>query len=249
MSKFRDRTFLVTGASSGIGRALSQNIAANDGRVILIGRNKEKLNETVDLMKNPGNHISISYDLTDFEHYMDIFGKLKKENIKLDGLVHCAGFTEILPLRIMNPNNTLKLFNIHYFAFIELVKFYARKGVSNGGSVVGISAINVHTPQKCMTAYVSAKAAVEAACKTLALELSPKNIRVNSIVVGGVNTNMSEKASELIASIETSYENPVSRQLLGIQSPNQIADVISFMLSDESSCITGRTIYADGGLL
>lgn len=249
MSKFKDKSFLVTGASSGIGRALSQDIAAKGGRVVLIGRNKEKLNETVASMKNPEIHIAISYDLTDFEHYMDIFGRLKRESIRLDGLVHCAGFTEILPLRIMNQNNVLKLFNIHYFAFIELVKYYARKGVSNGGSVVGISAINVHTPQKCMTAYASAKSAVEAACKTLALELNSKNIRINSVVVGGVSTNMSEKASELISSIETSYENPVSRQLLGIQSPNQIADVISFMLSDESSCITGRTIYADGGLL
>lgn len=249
MKKFQDKTFLVTGASSGIGRALCLNIAAHGGRVILIARDKEKLEDTVCAMEDSEQHIYFPYDLTDFEHYKDIFAMLKEKGIKLDGLVHCAGFTEILPLRIMNANNALKLFQIHYFAFIELTKFFAKKGVSNGGSIVGISAINAHTPQKCMTAYAAAKSAVESSCKTLALELAEKNIRINSVVVGGVNTNMAKEASSLVSATGTTYENPVSRQILGIQKPKQIADVISFLLSDESSCITGRTMFADGGLL
>lgn len=249
MKDFIGMTFLVTGASSGIGKALSQKIATNGGRVIMIGRDKTKLKNAVKTLDRSDEHVTFAFDLTDFTNYKEIFSLLKNQNIRLDGLVHCAGFTEVLPLRVMNHNNALKLFDIHYFSFIELVKQYSKKGVNNGGSIVGVSAINAHTPQKCMTAYAAAKSAVESACRTLALELAEKKIRINSVVVGGVNTNMSEKASEVIATIGTTYENPVQRQLLGIQEPSQIADIIAFLLSNESSSITGREIYADGGLL
>lgn len=250
MKKFSDKVYLVTGASSGIGKALSQNIAKHGGRVVLVARDKDKLERSMSELPQDQRHLVIDYDLTDFENYDEIFGRIKSEGIKLDGMVHCAGIADVLPLRIMNRNNALKLFDIHYFAFIELVKRYTKKGVSNGGSIVGVSAINAHTPQKCMTAYAAAKSAVESACKTLALELTEKGIRINSIVVGGVGgTNIAGDMSEAVTTIGSTYENPIQRQLLGLEKPCQIAEVISFLLSEESSCITGRALYADGGLL
>lgn len=249
MGRFSGKTYLITGASSGIGKALSKTIAADGGRVVMIARDKRKLEEAVAQMPNVQDHLVIDYDLTDFEHYNEMFSRIKKEGIKLDGLVHCAGIADVLPLRVMNRGNALKLFDIHYFAFVELVKYYVKKGVSNGGSIVGISAMNAHTPQKCMTAYAAAKSAVESACKTLALELTEKEIRINSVVVGGVDTNIASNMSEAVIAVGSTYENPVQRQLLGIEKPEQIADVISFLLSDASSCITGRALYADAGLL
>lgn len=249
MDKFLNKTFLVTGASSGIGKALSQKIAAEGGRVVMIARGEEGLKEAVKTMHMASKHIIIPYDLLDFDNYKIIFDKLKREDVKLDGLAHCAGFTEVQPLRVMNRNSALKLFDIHYFSFIELVKHYVKKGVSNGGSIVGISAMNAHTPQKCMTSYAAAKSAVESACRTLALELTEKRIRINSVIVGGVDTNMGANIDETVKAIGSHYENPVQRQLLGIEKPEQIADVIAFLLSGESSCITGRSLYADAGLL
>lgn len=249
MEGFSDKVYLVTGASSGIGKAVSQKIALNGGRVVMIARDREKLLQAAERMPNFSQHLIINYDLTDFEHYNEIFSRIKSEKIKLEGIVHCAGIADVLPLRIMNRNNALKLFDIHYFAFIELVKYFAKKTVSNGGSIIGVSAINAHTPQKCMTAYAAAKSAVETACKTLALELTEKGIRINSVVVGGVETKIAGNMSETITAVGSTYENPVQRQLLGIEKPEQIADVITFLLSDASSCITGRALYADGGLL
>lgn len=249
LKKFSGKTFLVTGASSGIGKALSQKIATEGGRVVMIARGEEKLKETVKSMDTPLKHIVIPYDLLDFDNIKKIFDKLRQDNIKLDGLVHCAGFTDVLPLRVMNRNSALRLFDIHFFCFIELVKHYVKKGVSNGGSIVGVSAINAHTPQKCMTAYAAAKSAVESACRTLALELTEKGIRINSVIVGGVETSIAANIDETVKAIGSHYDNPVQRQLLGIEKPEQIADVISFLLSDESSCITGRALYADAGLL
>lgn len=249
MKKFSGKTFLVTGASSGIGKALSRNIAAHGGSVVMVARSRDQLEETASKMEHTKDHLIIDYDLTDFEHYKDVFRFIKNEGIRLDGLVHCAGIAEVLPLRVMNRSNAMKLFDIHYFAFIELVRYYAQRSVSDGGSIVGVSAMNAHTPQKCMTAYAAAKSAMESACRTLALELTEKGIRINSVVVGGVATDIAKHIGEAVTAVGSSYENPVQRQLLGMEQPEQIADVISFLLSEESSCITGRAMYADAGLL
>ena len=108
MGKFAGKTFLVTGASSGIGKALSKNIAAQDGRVVMVARDREKLEVTASCMGNSQNHIIVDYDLTDFDHYKEIFARIKKEGLCLDGLVHCAGIAKVLPLRVMNRKEALR---------------------------------------------------------------------------------------------------------------------------------------------
>lgn len=245
----REKSVLVTGASSGIGRAVAVSLSEKNVRVVLVARSKEGLSETVEMMSDSNSHVMIPFDLCDTENIGKIFAEIQEEGICLNGMVHCAGISRITPLRTFSQANAMELFNIHYFAFMELVKWYAKKGISEGGSIVGISSINVHTPQKCMTAYASAKAAMETACRTLALELAEKNIRINSVVVGGVSTAMGKGTQDLLKGIESNYQNPVGRQLLGTGKPEQIAQVIDFLLSDDSSFITGREIYADGGLL
>lgn len=249
MKRFEGKTILVTGASSGIGRATVERLNNEGARCVMIARDEAKLKEAAERTANPEAHIIIAFDLGKIENYSEIFKVIKDKGLCLDGLVHCAGFTKVLPLRTLSYESSLELFRIHYFAFIELVKWYSKKGISNGGSIVGISAINSHIPQKCMTVYASAKAAVEAACRSLAVELSEKGIRINSIVVGGVATNMGSEVHEITQAVNTEYVNPVTRQLLGVGRPEQIADAISFLLSDDASFITGREMYVDGGLL
>lgn len=249
MERFLDKSVLVTGASSGVGRAVAIAISREGGRVVLVGRDSQKLEETRSMMEHQDVHVCIPFDLLELDNYKEMFRMIKENGIVLDGMVHCAGTTAILPLRVLNVNNSMDLFKIHYFAFVELVKNYVKKGVSNGGSIVGISAINAHTPQKCMTAYASAKAAMESACRTLSIELIEKNTRINSVVLGGVKTNMAQTASGVIAQTGSKYENPVQRQMIAIAAPEQVVGPILFLLSDESSYITGRELYADGGLL
>ncbi len=246
--RLKNRIILITGASSGIGRATAIRVSKEGGRCVLIGRRRDALQETLSLMDNREQHVFIEYDLTNLEHYADVFGILKNQDIVLDGLVHCAGISKIVPLRALTKNSMIELFDIHFFAFIELVRWYAKPGYSNGGSIAAVSAMNVHTPQKCMTGYAAAKAAMESACRTLALELVEKGIRINSVVVGGVSTPMAEKTKEMIGNSSGKYDNPVGRQLLGMGTAEQIASVVSFLLSDDSSFITGRELYADGGL-
>ncbi len=247
MDRFAEKSILVTGASSGIGRKTAVAVSREGGRVVLIGRDETKLQETLEQMERPSEHITIAYDLCDFDHYKEIFSMIKREGIILNGMVHCAGETSITPLRTLKRADGMRMMDIHLFAFLELTKNYAKKGMSNGGSIVGISAINSHVPQKCMTIYASAKAAMECACRTMAVELAEKNIRINSVVVGGIDNKM--KGVQALEGIESDYDSPVSRQVLGIGSVDQVVAPILFLLSDDSGFMTGRELYADGGLL
>ncbi len=249
MERFDGKTILITGASSGIGKAAVERLSRENARCIMVARNEQRLKEVLEGFDNSRNHIIMPFDLNNIDNYSELFQCLKNDGIVLDGMVHCAGFTKVLPLRTLSYESELELFRIHYFAFIELVKWYSKKGVSNGGSIVGVSAVNAHVPQKCMTAYASAKAAVEAACRTLAIELAEKQIRINSVVVGGIASGMGAEVKEIAAITKSDYINPVSRQILGIGKPEQIADVIAFLLSEDASFVTGRELYADGGLL
>ncbi len=246
---FEGKYYLVTGASSGIGKSTVMRLSEYGANCIMVARQFDKLENVRKEMKNPERHLSIPCDLTQIETISTIFSELKNKGISLDGMVHCAGITKVTPLRTYNASYAMELFNIHIFAFMELVKNYSKKGASNGGSIVGISAINAHVPQKCMSAYAAAKSAVEGASRCLALELSEKNIRINTVVVGGINTGMGSEVSEVVKATESTYVNPVGRQILGIGSPDQIASVICFLLGNESEFITGRELYADGGLL
>ncbi len=247
--RFSDKSVLITGASSGIGEATAIRLSNEGARCILLGRKENALVNTLNQMNNKEQHLIIRYDLTDLDNYSDLYSFIKENNIVLNGLVHCAGISKILPLRTMNKNNAMELFDIHYFSFIELVKMYAKKGISDGGSIVAVSAINAHVPQKCMTAYAAAKAAVESACRTLALELNEKSIRINSVVVGGIHSPMGNSIDSMKGKISDNYENPVNRQLLGIGTTDQIASAILFLLSEDSSFITGRELFVDGGLI
>ncbi|MBQ8982353.1 MAG: SDR family oxidoreductase [Lachnospiraceae bacterium] len=249
MELLKDKAIIVTGASSGLGRSTAIAISKEGGRLILIGRDETRLSETKNMLEYSDNHIAIPFDLLEFEKYDQLFQRIKEENIILNGMVHCAGFTRILPIRALTTQNMNELLAIHYISFVNLVKFYSKKGMNAGGSIVGISAINAHIPQKCMTAYASAKAAMETACRTMSIELIEKNIRINSVVVGSMSTEMSKDVASSIEGVSSSYVNPVSRQLIPTVTADVISGSIMFLLSDLSSYMTGRELYADGGLL
>lgn len=236
------KKILVTGASSGIGKAAAELLSKLGATVVLCARNKEQLRNTLAVMEAPSRHIVLSFDLCRFEDYEQLFEKAA-DGEKLTGMVHSAGVSKALPLKIMSKKWIDEIFEINYYAFMFLTSWFAKKKYSDGGSIVGISAVNAHYPQKCMSIYAASKGALEASVRTLALELASKNIRINSVVPGAVKTPMADLVSEDI------LRQIVDRQLLGMENPEQIANVIAFLISDNSSCITGRNIYADGGVL
>lgn len=237
------RKILITGASSGIGRETAVLAAEKNASLVLCGRDGGRLEQTLDMLKNKERHILIPFDVKSFEDYSAVFDRAVSDGNKLNGLVHCAGIAKPLPLRMMTHSRISEITDTNLTSFALLISMYAKKKYSDGGSIVGISAVNSHLPQKYMSIYAASKAGLEAVVRTAALELIEQNIRINCVVPGAVDTPMAQGTEP------EQLEKIISRQLLGLTAPEEIANVILFLISNASSAITGASISADGGRL
>lgn len=240
---FSGKKIMVIGASSGIGQATAILLDKLGAKLILVSRNTENLKKTKNMLVNSDDHMVITYDSTEFANSKVLFDRAILDGQKLSGFVYCAGMAKAIPLRVISYNEYCNIFSTNYYGFVNLVQCFAKRKYNDGGSIVGISALNSHYPQKCMTLYSASKAALESTVRTLAIELSDINIRINSVIPGAVDTPMSEGIEkEALGRI-------ISKQLLGMQKPDEIANLIAFLLSNRSSAITGRNIFVDGGML
>jgi len=240
---FSGKKVMVVGASSGIGQATATLLAELGARVVFVSRNSDKLYSIVKSLEHPDRHLVIPYDVTDFDKCKSVFEEAVADGQKLDSLVYCAGVAKVVPLRVITRNEYDNIFATNFYGFLNMVQCYAKRKYNNGGSIVVVSALNVHYPQKCMTIYSASKAAIESTVRTLSIELADMNIRINSVIPGAVMTSMAETVDR-----ET-LEQIVSKQLLGAQQPEEVANMIAFLSSDKSSAITGRNVYVDGGML
>ena len=237
----KGKRILVTGASSGIGRELALFLDKQEAIVILVGRDEARLNET--RMKMSGaDHVVYPLDLTEFASYKRVFEEITKEGL-LYGMVHCAGIAVPIPIKMMTPNQIKQTFDINYVAFMQLASYFVKRKYSKGGSIVAVSALSAHRPQKCMSVYAASKGAIEAAVKSLAYELMTKGYRVNTVIPGPIATEMAETSSEIYGS------NIPEDITLGMGQPKDVVNGIAYLLSDASRFITGREIYIDGGRL
>lgn len=242
----QNKRIMVTGASSGIGSACAI-LAANLGAsVVLVARDKTRLESIREQMNSDVEHKVIQYDLTDFDHYTDFF-KVCTEEKKLDGLVHAAGICPALPIQSLSLAVMREVLNINYLSFMELVKLFSKRRYSEGGSVVAISSVSSQAGWAGGSAYCGSKGALEASVRALAIELSQKNIRVNSVVPSNIQTPMLDQL--LSVGGEESAKMIESKQPLGFGSPNDVANAVVFLLSEASRFITGTNLVIDGGYL
>ena len=244
---FTDKKILVTGASSGIGRAVAIALSKQGATVALIARNEERLDETLSQMEGSG-HIKLCVDLGETEDLTDVFKTITSDGVKLSGLVHCAGMEQIASIKMLTRQRLDTCMHINYYAFLELVNQYSKKKFNQGGSIVGISSIAAVMPSKCQTIYSASKSAMNVSTECLSRELASKNIRINTIMPGFVKTPMFDRVIDPDFTGAPDYMlGALNHQLLGATSPEAISNVCMFLLSDASSCITGRALHADGG--
>lgn len=239
------KTILVTGASSGIGRETALLLSQLGARLLLLGRNKGELDKTAGMLEGSGHQIQV-YDLSDVDGIPRWMKEISANFGQLDGLVHSAGIQITKPLKIMNCQDVENLMRINVTAAFGLVKGFRQKGVCRPPcSVVFISSVMGLVGQPGVSAYSASKGALVTLAKSLALELSKENIRVNCVAPGQVHTEMAEKQKDALT--EEQFENINRMHPLGIGSSKDVAYAIAFLLADTGRWITGTTLVVDGG--
>ena len=242
---FSGKKFIVTGGTSGIGLSTACLLSQQGAKIFLIGRNKDKLQKTISDFKGIGHGYSI-IDLANDGDFTHPFNEAISDGEKIDGVVHCAAVADVEPLRSITDNRLNMSMKINLYSFINMVKMFSKKKYHNeNGSIVGESSMSAIYPDKGNTIYVATKAAMNSVVQALARELSEKNIRINTIMPAFVDTPMLREADDECR--QMGQEVIHNRQLLGVSKPEDISQVIAFLLSDASKVITGRSIYADGG--
>jgi NAD(P)-dependent dehydrogenase (short-subunit alcohol dehydrogenase family) len=241
-----NKNIIITGASSGIGRECAITFSQLGANVILIARNEERLKKTFNKLSK-GNHIVIVQDITKYDKLEEIVSNAVKKVGKISGFVHSAGIEITLPLRSMTPSYYEDMFAINVISGLELARIISKKKYldKNGASFVFISSVMGILGQLGKIGYCSSKGSLISGVKAMALELAFKKIRVNCILPGVVETEMSNEMFQKLS--EESKENIVDMHPLGLGKPEDIAYACVYLLSDSARWVTGTNLIIDGG--
>lgn len=242
------KKIVVAGASSGIGRETARLLNQLGASIILIARREENLKAALSEMSGDGNAYYVS-DLSDLHSIEPLFKSIVDEHGKLDGMVYSAGISMSLPLQMFKPQKLNSIFTINFFAFIECVRQICKKGRFNSGmNIVGVSSVASLKGDKAHLGYSASKAAMDAAVRCIAKEVSDKGIRINTVAPAMTKTEMYTKFLNNAGNNEAENQTLLTRQYLGLAETSDIANAIAFLLSDNSKFITGITLPVDGGL-
>ena len=236
------KTILITGASSGIGKATAIECSKMGANVIITARNEAKLIQVMTELEGEGHQMF----LCDLSKETDI-DKIVAELPDLQGVINNAGYTKILPVQFINTDELNSIFQVNTVAPILLLqKLLKKKKIKKGASIVFTSSL---AGLGCCTVgnsmYSATKGAISAFIRCVALELAPKKIRVNAVCPAMVDTGILDSGTITKEQLSTDLNNyPLGR----FGNPSDIALAMVYLLSDASSWITGDNLVLDGGL-
>lgn len=235
--RLHGKTVLVTGASSGIGRAIAVECARVGARIVVAGRDQGRLDETLAQLEG-GGHTVFAGDLTD-PAQLDLLVSACGE---VDGVVHVAGISALSPMRMLRESFMRNAMDNNFMAPLMLTqKLLYKKALRNQASIVFLSSIAAHTGTVGLSPYAATKAALEAMMRCLALEIAPRGMRANALVPGTVDTPMVRAAPDLLESQAKLYP-------LGVGRPEDVAYAAIYLLCDASRKVTGTELHLDGGI-
>lgn len=238
------QTAIVTGGASGIGLAIAEKFVANNIHTIVIGRNEEKLKAAKESL---GELCTvISFDLTNLAAIPELVNKLYKEHGNIDILVNNAGINMKKEFTEVSDDDFQRIISTNVNSIFSLSREVVKRMIEKGkGSIVNISSMASQYGIPKVIAYTASKSAIEGMTRAMAVELSPKGIRVNCIAPGFIATEMSAKA---LNNDPERKGKALGRTPMGaLGEPSDIGDAAVFLATDASKYITGVVLPVDGG--
>lgn len=231
---FQGKSFLVTGASSGLGAAVARKLSELGGEVTGVCRTKP-----------PAGYVARWMEC----NLQEGIGALAcTPGLEFDGVFHAAGCELVGPTAVHNERRMNAVMMAATAAQIILRETAQREGlVKDGGSVVMVSSVAAHRGAAYMTDYAASRAAIEGMCRAVAVELAPRNIRVNALTCGGFASPMHERLLRGMSA--AGMQKYTDRHPLGIGHVDAVADAALFLLSDAARWVTGTAMVVDGGFL
>ena len=241
MINFKNKKILVTGATGGIGKALVQKFVSLEGNVLATGTKTEKL----DALKKEFPNINVlKFDISDHSKIEEFIENVSSQLVGLDILVNNAGINmDNLSLR-MKDDEWKKVIDLNLGSTFFLCKYGIKKMLKNKyGRIVNITSVVGHTGNLGQSNYAASKAAIIGMSKSLAIEYAKKNITINCVSPGFIQSKMTEGIVESIKAVLTS-RIPMAKLGKG----EDVANTVAFLSSDAASYITGQTIHVNGGM-
>jgi 3-oxoacyl-[acyl-carrier protein] reductase len=242
MNNLEKKNIIVTGASGGIGNAIIKKLYETGANILASGTRIEKLEE---LKKNFENIKILKFDISQSDKIEEFIENATSElGGSLDGIVNNAGITQDNLAIRMNLEEWQKVININLTSTFLMSKFAIKKMLKNkSGKIVNITSVVGHTGNLGQANYTASKAGIVAMSKSLAIEYAKKNININCISPGFIKTAMTDKIDEKFKEVIVS-KIPSAR----LGEPDDIANAVLFLSSDQSNYINGETLHVNGGM-
>ena len=238
-----DVCHVVTGAAGGIGLAVVERLMERQELVVAVDVNAESLAARFD---GRTNVLPVACDLTSDEGVRKLVDAIGARNVQVQSFVHAAGFDQMAPLGMIKSDDVQRLMAIHAVFPMQFLGWMSKKtNHAAEAAAVLISSLSAHEGAKGHVAYAAAKGAVEGLLRPAAAELVGKGIRLNAVVLGVVETEMSKG---WIGKLMPDQIDALHRDYpLGLGRPENVAEVIGFLLSPAARWVTGQTLVCDGG--
>lgn len=244
---FKDKVVLITGASSGIGAATSIHFSTLNAKLVLVGRNVENLNKVAEQCTQSENLV-VKADVTKEDDVKAVVDAAIQRFGRLDVLINNAGIIETGGIEETNLDQYDRLFNTNVRSVYQLTNLATPYLIQSKGNIVNVSSVTGMRASAGLLSYCMSKSAVDQFTRCVALDLAPKQVRVNSVNPGVIVTELHKRGGMGEEQYEQFLERCKQTHALGRPGKaEEVAKVIAFVASDDASFITGAVIPVDGG--